>query len=192
MKVLVGAFNQGHDCEIFANLHFFALLGSPTLCILYCTCLGFRSKGFSIKDFLILFCFGKDLLWNWSGPRIYERAKFYAQKCWWSDDRQWRKNEWRRQNLRILWNTAPCQSTYRYLWVDLIDKTKVIEKLLTFGFLLDFDRISLQMSFVHSKSGQFEKNKHFIKSIGTILTLTMISTSWNIEVSIRWNIWYRF
>ena len=62
VKVLVGAFNQGHDCEIFANLHFFALLGSPTLCILYCTCLGFRSKGFSIKDFLILFCFGKDLL----------------------------------------------------------------------------------------------------------------------------------
>ena len=52
-----------------------------------------------------------------------------------------------------------------------------MEKLLTFGFLLDFDRISLQMSFVHSKSGQFEKNKHFIKSIGTILTLTMISTS---------------
>lgn len=44
-----------------------------------------------------------------------------------------------------------------YLWVDLIDKTKVIEKLLSFGFSLDFDRISLQMSFVPSKSGQFGK-----------------------------------
>ena len=44
-----------------------------------------------------------------------------------------------------------------YLWVDLIDKTKVTEELLSFGFSLDFDRISLQMSFVPSKSGQFGK-----------------------------------
>ena len=34
---------------------------------------------------------------------------------------------------------------------------KVLTDILSFGFSLDFDRISLQMSFVPSKSGQFGK-----------------------------------